>query len=65
MKIKITTVYENVDAAWVQWWIKNRGPNYGIHKDVDGPWKHTLTNNDPSDPKVIGTTTIEKLEGKQ
>lgn len=53
MKLVLTTVYENVDQDWLDWWLAEFGRRYGAKS-----LPHTLTSKDPTSD-VVGTTTIE------
>jgi hypothetical protein len=71
MKLKLTTVYENVSEQWIFDWLhQGAGPNYGF----DYPWltpngklrhilfPHTKISFDPTDETVKGTTLIELIK---
>lgn len=62
MKLKITTVYDDVDHHWLLWWIKTCGPNYMITDIKDRPiFPVELTSKDPTSA-VRATTRIELEE---
>lgn len=55
MTLKLETVYRNVDKEFLDWWIKNNGPNYGVKSIHDLP--ASLDAKDPTGP-VMSRTTI-------
>ncbi len=62
MKIVITTVYDNLTQDFVDFWMKNCGPNYGFDYSNVEPgedFTHVIKNKDPVDPSITGTTTIK------
>lgn len=59
MKLIIKTTYENVDKAWLAWWLDNNGPNYGVN--IRNPLPHEMTSKDPTS-EVVATTRIEVEE---
>lgn len=62
MKLEIKTVYENVDQHWLEWWIENNAPNYGVDLKSDKPvFPIELKSKDPTS-NVIGTTTVKLKE---
>jgi hypothetical protein len=63
MRLKLTTTYDNVDQAWLDWWLKNNGPIYGIQSDNverDEWFTHSVASKDPTSD-VFARTVIELL----
>lgn len=64
MKLVLTTVYDNIDEKWLSWYINYLA--YAPQPEVQEVAEKLkafgfakFSNADPTDPKVIGTTTYE------
>lgn len=66
MRVEIKSVYENVDEAWLEWWLKRLEHNEVMHgsrvivQELKDCGDATFSSKDPTSPVVA--TTYYKIE---